>query len=166
MNRLAAIATIFAMLVSGCSAKPTAEGQQTVECKGSAGLGILRVTGPQGVKGNVEFDKPIAFPVRLDIQGPPGGAVQITTQVTGIPVGSCYFAAEFSFTLPLDASGKATEERSLSYGAPQNCSVEFQVTAGTESKTEATGVYGVKADNYPAGNIDTLSTTISFATHH
>ena len=163
LKLLAAFTSFFMMLLSGCNSKPVPEGQQTVEGKGDRGLGSLRVSGPQGVKGAVKLDQPIEFPVTLEIQGPPNGGAQIIAQESAAPPG-CALLTSFSFTVPLDAMGKATEKRALSYGAPQGCSIEFQVTVGTERKTEETGISGAKADNYPSGIIDTLRAKISFTT--
>ena len=161
----AAFGAASTFVLAGCSAKPATVGQQSVEGRGSAGLGSIRVSGPRGAK-SVTFDRRLQFPVRLEIQGPADGAAQITAQVTGIPVGACDFQSGFSFTVPLDASGKAAEERMLSYGAPQTCAVEFDVTVGTERQTTAVGLSNVTGNNYPGGEVDAVRATIVFTTQN
>lgn len=136
---------------------------QTVEAKGQKGIAQLRVTGQTGVPDKVSLDNPVKLPITIDVQGPAGGAVQLVVNMGEGASQGCVMLEEFSYSLPLDASGRASETKLFYYGNPKGCAIDVVATVGSERTKQATGLMGAVAENMPGGDLD--EARLSFQIH-
>ena len=148
--------------LNACDSNPVVHGEQNIEGAGPVFL-VIRVSGPEGVKGVVGPHKMVSFPLKLEIQGPPRASVQIATQVNSVPSEACSLEA-FSATLILNADGYASEDRKLVYGAVNGCSIVFDVTREIEQNVKTPqSPYGMTPSNVPTPKTDVARVTFSLS---
>ncbi|MCL4874519.1 hypothetical protein KJ039_10610 [bacterium] len=130
--RAAGSALIFFLLIilTGCDNTPKAVGSQTSNGYGSDGLSIY-LAGPARLEGDIKQPEGMQFPIRLRINGPPGGAARISTVHPPL-VDGCDLIKSLPMYVEFDSAGSAEAEGTVLFASDYACAYGFVVEAASE----------------------------------
>jgi len=125
-----ALIFLLLLIIAGCDKPPKAVGSQTSTGYGSSGLSVY-LTGPARLEGDIKQPEGMQFPIKVKINGPPGGAARITTLHPPLVEG-CDIIKSVPMYVELDSSGSAEAEGTVLFASDYACTYGFEVEAAAE----------------------------------